>query len=68
MLSQSQLAVLACGLGNVYTTNKSFRSEHSNTTKHVSEFTHLEIEMVFNHRTNISDQFISSVRQDAELC
>ena len=46
--SQLQLEALACGLGNVYTTNKSFRSEHSNTTKHVSEFTHLEIEMVFN--------------------
>lgn len=46
--SQLQLEALACGLGNVYTTNKSFRSEHSNTCKHVSEFTHLEIEMVFN--------------------
>lgn len=46
--SQLQLEALACGLGNVYTTNKSFRSEHSNTTKHVSEFTHLEIEMIFN--------------------
>ena len=46
--SQLQLEALACGLGNVYTTNKSFRSEHSNTSKHVSEFTHLEIEMVFN--------------------
>ena len=46
--SQLQLEALASGLGNVYTTNKSFRSEHSNTTKHVSEFTHLEIEMVFN--------------------
>ena len=46
--SQLQLEALACGLGNVYTTNKSFRSEHSNTSKHVSEFTHLEIEMIFN--------------------
>ena len=46
--SQLQLEALACSLGNVYTTNKSFRSEHSNTAKHVSEFTHLEIEMIFN--------------------
>ena len=43
--SQLQLEALACSLGNVYTTNKSFRSEHSSTSKHVSEFTHLEIEM-----------------------
>lgn len=44
--SQLQLEGLACGIGNVYTMNKSFRSEHSNTNKHVSEFTHLEIEMI----------------------
>ena len=46
--SQLQLEAMACALGNVYTTNKSFRSEHSSTSKHVSEFTHLEIEMVNN--------------------
>lgn len=44
--SQLQLEALACGMGNCYTTNKSFRSEHSTTNKHVSEFTHLEIEMI----------------------
>ena len=38
---------MACSLGNVYTMNKSFRSEHSSTSKHVSEFTHLEIEDIF---------------------
>jgi asparaginyl-tRNA synthetase len=43
--SQLQLEALCCGLGNVYTTNRSFRSEHSSTSKHLSEFTHLEIEM-----------------------
>ena len=46
--SQLQLEAMACSLGNVYTMNKSFRSEHSSTSKHVSEFTHLEIEMVNN--------------------
>lgn len=46
--SQLQLEAMACSLGNVYTVNKSFRSEHSNTTKHVSEFTHLEIEIINN--------------------
>ena len=53
--SQLQLEALACSLGNVYTTNKSFRSEHSNTNKHVSEFTHLEIEMVFNEFEDLMD-------------
>ena len=46
--SQLQLEAMACSLGNVYTMNKSFRSEHSSTSKHVSEFTHLEIEIVNN--------------------
>ena len=46
--SQLQLEAMACSLGNVYTMNKSFRSEHSCTSKHVSEFTHLEIEIVNN--------------------
>ena len=45
--SQLQLEAISCGLGAVYTTNKSFRSEHSNTHKHLSEFTHLEIENTF---------------------
>ena len=44
--SQLQLEALACSMGNIYTMNKSFRSEHSSTNKHASEFTHLEIEMV----------------------
>ena len=45
--SQLQLEAISCALGPVYTTNKSFRSEHSSTYKHVSEFTHLEIEHIF---------------------
>lgn len=45
--SQLQLEAISCALGAVYTTNKSFRSEHSSTSKHVSEFTHLEIEDIF---------------------
>lgn len=45
--SQLQLEALACSLGAVYTTNKSFRSEHSSTHKHLSEFEHLEIEDIF---------------------
>ena len=45
--SQLQLEAIACSLGSVYTTNKSFRSEHSTTNKHLSEFEHLEIEDTF---------------------
>jgi len=45
--SQLQLEAIACSLGSVYTTNKSFRSEHSSTNKHLSEFSHLEIESCF---------------------
>jgi len=53
--SQLQLEAMACALGNVYTVNKSFRSEHSSTSKHVSEFTHLEIEIVNNTFSELMD-------------
>lgn len=53
--SQLQLEAMACSMGNVYTMNKSFRSEHSSTSKHVSEFTHLEIEMVNNTFDELMD-------------
>jgi len=62
--SQLQLEAMACSLGNVYTMNKSFRSEHSSTTKHVSEFTHLEIEMIninLDDLMNISEKMIKYV-------
>ena len=53
--SQLQLEALSCALGAVYTTNKSFRSEHSSTSKHVSEFTHLEIEDIFISMEDLMD-------------
>jgi asparaginyl-tRNA synthetase len=59
--SQLQLEAISCALGSVYTTNKSFRSEHSSTYKHVSEFTHLEIEDIFielNDLMNIGERYI----------
>ena len=62
--SQLQLEALACSLGNVYTTNKSFRSEHSLTSKHVSEFTHLEIEQCFtsfDDLMNIAEDYVKFV-------
>jgi len=53
--SQLQLEAISCALGAVYTTNKSFRSEHSNTNKHLSEFTHLEIENTFINLDDLMD-------------
>lgn len=53
--SQLHLEALALSMGRVYTTNKSFRSEHSLTNKHVSEFSHLEIEQCF---TNFEDLMV----------
>ncbi len=62
--SQLQLEALACALGSVYTTNKSFRSEHSSTAKHLSEFTHLEIEACFiglDELMSVGEEFIKFV-------
>lgn len=62
--SQLQLEAISCSLGAVYTTNKSFRSEHSNTIKHLSEFTHLEIENTFidlNYLMDISEEYIKFI-------
>ena len=53
--SQLHLEAMACGMGNVYTMNKSFRSEHSSSCKHVSEFTHLEIEIINNKFEDLMD-------------
>jgi asparaginyl-tRNA synthetase len=50
-----QLEALACSLGAVYTTNKSFRAEHSSTHKHLSEFEHLEIENIFTSLDQLMD-------------
>lgn len=60
--SQLQLEALACSIGNVYTMNKSFRSEHSNTSKHASEFTHLEIEAINLNNNELMDIGINYVR------
>lgn len=53
--SQLQLEAIACSLGSVYTMNKSFRSEHSSTNKHLSEFTHLELETCFTTLDELMD-------------
>jgi asparaginyl-tRNA synthetase len=62
--SQLHLEGLAMSMGRVYTTNKSFRSEHSLTNKHVSEFAHLEIEQCFTSfedLMNIAEKYVRYV-------
>ncbi len=64
--SQLSLEALACSLGAVYTTNKSFRSEHSLTSKHLSEFEHLEIEDIFitiDELMQVGEDYIKYVGQ-----
>jgi len=59
--SQLQLEAMACSMGDVYTMNKSFRAEKSFTNKHVSEFMHVEAELVFinlNDLINFTEDFV----------
>lgn len=44
---QLQVENFACSLSNVYTFGPTFRSENSNTTRHLSEFWMIEPEMAF---------------------
>ena len=64
--SQLHLEPFCMSLGNVYTMNKSFRSEHSNTAKHASEFTHLEIEMMTDRMDDIMNIGIEMVAYCAQ--
>jgi asparaginyl-tRNA synthetase len=45
--SQLPLEAFITGFGSVYTMQKSFRAEKSDTTKHLSEFLHVEYESSF---------------------
>jgi asparaginyl-tRNA synthetase len=46
--SQLPLESTICGLGRVYTAQKSFRAEKSDTIKHLAEFFHIEYEGAFH--------------------
>jgi asparaginyl-tRNA synthetase len=45
--SQLQLELLCAGLGKVWTSNKSFRAEHSKSNRHLAEFEHIEWEFAW---------------------
>jgi asparaginyl-tRNA synthetase len=45
--SQLQLELLCSGLGKVWTSNKSFRAEHSKSSRHLAEFEHIEWEFAW---------------------
>lgn len=62
--SQLQLEAAACGMGDSYTCNSSFRAEKSRTYKHVSEFKHVEWEGIiteFPELLKFTEGFIKGV-------
>jgi len=54
--SQLQLEMLCAGLGKVWTSNKSFRSEKSRTNRHLAEFEHIEWETAWCSLEGLMDQ------------
>jgi asparaginyl-tRNA synthetase len=54
--SQLPLEAIAMGTGAVYTCQKSFRAEKSDTNKHLAEFLHVEYEEYFITLTDLIDQ------------
>lgn len=55
------------GLGRIYTFGPTFRAEHSDTTRHVAEFWHVEPEACFvdiNEIIDIAEDFIKYVIRD----
>lgn len=58
--SQLQLELLCSGLGKVWTSNKSFRAEHSKSNRHLAEFEHIEWEFAWANLEdlmNISEEY-----------
>jgi asparaginyl-tRNA synthetase len=53
--SQLQLELLCAGLGKVWTSNKSFRSEKSKTNRHLGEFEHIEWEFAWANLGDLMD-------------
>lgn len=62
--SQLALECLCCSLGNVFTLNHCFRADNSNTSRHLSEFLMLEIEMAFanlKHIITLAEEYIKEL-------
>lgn len=62
--SQLALECLCCSIGDVFTINQSFRAENSNTSRHLSEFLMLEVELAFSNLNNIifeSEKYIKEM-------
>ena len=53
--SQLQLELLCAGLGKVWTSNKSFRSEKSKTNRNLAEFEHIEWEFAWTGLSDLMD-------------
>lgn len=53
--SQLQLELLCAGLSKVWTSNKSFRSEKSRTSRHLAEFEHIEWEFAWTCLGDLMD-------------
>jgi aspartyl/asparaginyl-tRNA synthetase len=59
--SQLQLEALCAGMSRVYTTNPSFRAEHSVSNRHLASFTHIEYELAWvdqEQLMNFSEDFV----------
>ncbi len=59
--SQLQLEALCSGLSRVYTTNPSFRAEHSISNRHLASFTHIEYELAWidqNDLMNFTEDYV----------
>ncbi len=59
--SQLQLEALCSGLSRVYTTNPSFRAEHSVSNRHLASFTHIEYELAWidhNDLMNFTEDYV----------
>uniref|UniRef100_A0A8C9LMX8 Aminoacyl-transfer RNA synthetases class-II family profile domain-containing protein n=1 Tax=Piliocolobus tephrosceles TaxID=591936 RepID=A0A8C9LMX8_9PRIM len=55
---------MCCCIGNVFTLNQCFRAENSNTTRHLSEFLMLEVELAFSNIydiINVAEEYIKEI-------
>ncbi|CAD2108248.1 asparagine--tRNA ligase, putative [Plasmodium vinckei] len=61
--SQLALECLCCSIGDVFTINQSFRAENSNTSRHLSEFLMLEVELAFSDLNNIISESENYIKE-----